>query len=106
MPATLEEIVASENRVGAGLGEATISRGMYASSNFDGHHLACILAYYRFAGVIAVIALVINGLMIFGSMIFLSQPLTLAGLAGLVLTVGMSVDRERVDLRAYSRRSC
>ncbi len=57
---------------------------------------ACILAYYRFAGVIAVIALIINGLIIFGSMIFLKQPLTLAGLAGLVLTVGMSVDTANV----------
>ncbi len=92
LPATLEEEVASENRVGAGLGEATISRGMYASAISMIITFACILAYYRFAGVIAVIALVINGLMIYGSMIFLSQPLTLAGLAGLVLTVGMSVD--------------
>lgn len=92
LPATLEETVASENRVGAGLGEATISRGMYASAISMIITFACILAYYRFAGVIAVIALIINGLMIFGSMIFLSQPLTLAGLAGLVLTVGMSVD--------------
>jgi SecD/SecF fusion protein len=92
LPATLEETVASENRVGAGLGEATISRGMYASAISMIITFACILVYYRFAGVIAVIALIINGLMIFGSMIFLSQPLTLAGLAGLVLTVGMSVD--------------
>ena len=92
LPATLEEEVASENRVGAGLGEATISRGMYASAISMVITFACILSYYRFAGVIAVIALVINGIMIFGSMIFLGQPLTLAGLAGLVLTVGMSVD--------------
>lgn len=92
LPATLEEEVASENRVGAGLGEATISRGMYASAISMVITFACILGYYRFAGVIAVIALIINGLMIYGSMIFLSQPLTLAGLAGLVLTVGMSVD--------------
>ncbi len=92
LPATLEEEVASENRVGAGLGEATISRGMYASAISMIVTFACILGYYRFAGVIACIALIINGLMIYGSMIFLSQPLTLAGLAGLVLTVGMSVD--------------
>jgi len=92
LPATLEEEVASENRVGAGLGEATISRGMYASAISMVITFACILGYYRFAGVIAIIALTINGLMIYGTMIFLSQPLTLAGLAGLVLTVGMSVD--------------
>ena len=77
--------------MGAGLGEATISRGKYASAISMIITFACILAYYRFAGVIAVFALIINGIMIFGSMIFLGQPLTLAGLAGLVLTVGMSV---------------
>ena len=92
LPATLEEIPASESRVGAGLGVSTIARGTYASIISLIITFACILAYYRFAGIIAVIALIINGLMIYGSMIFLSQPLTLAGLAGLVLTVGMSVD--------------
>ncbi len=92
LPATLDEVPASESRVGAGLGVSTITRGTYASIISLIITFACILAYYRFAGIIAVIALVINGLMIYGSMIFLSQPLTLAGLAGLVLTVGMSVD--------------
>ena len=92
LPATLDEVPASESRVGAGLGVSTIARGTYASIISLIITFACILAYYRFAGIIAVIALVINGLMIYGSMIFLSQPLTLAGLAGLVLTVGMSVD--------------
>ncbi|MCA9180796.1 MAG: MMPL family transporter, partial [Planctomycetales bacterium] len=51
-----------------------------------------ILAYYRYAGMIASMALLINGLLIFSIMIFIQQPLTLPGLAGLVLTVGMSVD--------------
>ncbi len=92
LPATLDEVPASESRVGAGLGVSTIKRGTYASIISLIITFACILAYYRFAGIIAIIALVVNGLMIYGSMIFLSQPLTLAGLAGLVLTVGMSVD--------------
>jgi hypothetical protein len=50
------------------------------------------LVYYQFSGVVASIALLLNGLLIFGIMIFIRQPLSLPGLAGLVLTVGMSVD--------------
>lgn len=92
LPATLSEEPASENRVGAGLGATTIQKGTTASIWAVGATFACILIYYRFAGIVAAIALIINGLLIFGVMIFIGQPLTLPGLAGLVLTVGMSVD--------------
>ncbi len=92
LPATLKPEPVSEMRVGAGLGATTISRGTYASLFSILITFACILVYYRFAGIIAVLALVINGLMIYGTMIFIGQPLTLPGLAGFVLTVGMSVD--------------
>jgi SecD/SecF fusion protein len=51
-----------------------------------------VLAYYRFSGLIATVALVLNLAMILASMMLFRQPLTLAGLAGLVLSVGMSVD--------------
>ena len=54
--------------------------------------LVFILFYYRFAGVVACIALVMNLAMILATMVLINQPLTLPGLAGLVLTVGMSVD--------------
>lgn len=92
LPATLSDVPASENRVGAGLGATTISKGTNASIWAIAATFVCILIYYRFAGVVASLALMINGLLIFGVMIFIGQPLTLPGLAGLVLTVGMSVD--------------
>ncbi len=92
LPATLSKEPASENRVGAGLGATTIQKGKWASFWAVLATFVCILLYYRFAGVVAAMALVINGLLIFGVMIFIGQPLTLPGLAGLVLTVGMSVD--------------
>ncbi len=92
LPATLSDEPASEERVGAGLGATTIQKGTNASLWAIAGTFICILAYYRFAGVVASIALLINGLLIFGVMIFINQPLTLPGLAGLVLTVGMSVD--------------
>lgn len=92
LPATLDKEPASESRVGAGLGATTISKGTNASIWAIVTTFACILMYYRFSGVVASLALIINGILIFGIMIFISQPLTLPGLAGLVLTVGMSVD--------------
>ncbi len=92
LPATLSDEPASEERVGAGLGATTIQKGTTASFWAVILTFVCILVYYRFAGVVASVALIINGLLIFGVMIFIDQPLTLPGLAGLVLTVGMSVD--------------
>ena len=92
LPATLSEEPASEQRVGAGLGATTVEKGKTASIWAIIVTFLCILVYYRFSGAVASLALVINGLLIFGIMIFISQPLTLPGLAGLVLTIGMSVD--------------
>ncbi len=92
LPATLGAAPASENRVGAGLGDDTISKGYYASWLSVILTFVTILLYYRFSGFIAALTLVIAGLLIYGSMILIQQPLTLPGLAGLVLTVGMSVD--------------
>jgi SecD/SecF fusion protein len=92
LPATLEKEPASETRVGAALGEITIQKGTTAAIGAIIVTFICILVYYQFAGVVAAIALILNGLIIFGVMIFIRQPLSLPGLAGLVLTVGMSVD--------------
>ena len=92
LPAALEPEPASETRVGAGLGAVTVQKGKTASFWAVVATFACILLYYRFAGFVASLALIINGLLIFGVMIFIGQPLTLPGLAGLVLTIGMSVD--------------
>ena len=92
LPATLSEEPASEIRVGAGLGATAVRNGTTASIWAVVATFVIILLYYRFAGVVASMTLLINGLLIFGIMIFIQQPLTLPGLAGLVLTIGMSVD--------------
>ena len=92
LPATLSEEPASEQRVGAGLGATTVEKGKNASIWAIIVTFLCILVYYRFSGGVASLALIINGILIFGIMIFIKQPLTLPGLAGLVLTIGMSVD--------------
>ncbi len=53
---------------------------------------AFMLIYYRTAGVIADLSLVLNLLMVVGSMAFIAATFTLPGLAGIVLTIGMAVD--------------
>ncbi len=51
-----------------------------------------MLWYYRFAGVVADIALMLNMLMLMAMMVTIKAAFTLTGLAGLALTVGMAVD--------------
>lgn len=92
LPAALEEIPASETRIGAGLGEVTIAKGKTAAIIAIVATAVSMLAYYLFSGVVAAIALTLNVMMIFGVMIFIRQPLSLPGLAGIVLTIGMAVD--------------
>lgn len=92
LPATVTKQPIAENEVGATLGADTRTKGLYSIAISLGLVLVFILVYYRFAGVVACIALVMNMAMILATMVFINQPLTLPGLAGLVLTVGMSVD--------------
>ncbi len=51
-----------------------------------------MLVYYRFAGLVAVIGLVLNMILLVGSMALVQASFTLPGLAGLALTIGMAVD--------------
>ncbi|HKI20149.1 MAG TPA: protein translocase subunit SecF, partial [Isosphaeraceae bacterium] len=48
--------------------------------------------YYRFAGIVAVLALAVNMILLIGSMAFIQATFSLPGLAGLALTIGMAVD--------------
>ena len=92
LPAALEEEPISENKIGAILGADTIVKGSYAMVVSMILVLVFILFYYRFSGIVACVALLANLLLIIAMMILISATLTLPGLAGLVLTVGMSVD--------------
>jgi SecD/SecF fusion protein len=92
LPAALNKTPISENQIGSTLGADTIRKGMIAIVASMIIVLVFVLFYYRVPGFIACIALLFNVMMIFALMILINQPLTLPGLAGLVLTVGMSVD--------------
>ena len=81
-----------ERTVGASLGEENIQRGMTAV--FAGLLLVLLfmLFYYKVFGFIADIALVMNLVILVAIMSLLGATLTLPGIAGIVLTVGMAVD--------------
>ncbi|HEX3939257.1 MAG TPA: protein translocase subunit SecD [Xanthobacteraceae bacterium] len=90
LPAPLTII--EERTVGPGLGEDSIKAGEHAA--YAGAALVVIfmLVTYGLFGLFANIAVAINVAMIFGVLSFLSATLTLPGIAGIVLTVGIAVD--------------
>ena len=88
VPTTIEE----ERTVGPGLGQHSIESGTRAS--LIGLILVLFFAagYYRLSGGYAALALLANLVMLLGLMSWAEATLTLPGIAGLVLTVGMAVD--------------
>ena len=92
LPAALNKAPISEQRVEPTLGLATIESGKRAI----GISLIVIALfmplYYRFSGLVACFALVMNLVLVLGVMLAIGATFTLPGLAGLVLTVGMAVD--------------
>lgn len=74
------------------LGADSIKSGLVACGVGFGLVLLFILYYYRFAGIIAVSALFVNIVLVFGTLAIFGATLTLPGIAGIVLTVGMAID--------------
>ncbi len=81
-----------ERTVGPSLGKENIERGMTAVAYSFIFALVFFLIYYRMFGLITCLALLINLLAVIALMSLLGFTLTLPGLAGIALTVGMSVD--------------
>ena len=92
LPAVMRKDPISVNQVSSLLGADTIRSGAIAIGISLAVVLIFMILYYRFAGVVACLALVINMLLILALMILIDATFTLPGIAGLVLTVGMSVD--------------
>jgi SecD/SecF fusion protein len=92
MPVVMKKHPISENQIGSILGQDTIDQGSRSVVIALGLVLLFMAAYYRFSGLVACFALSLNLLMTVGLMVLLQAPFTLPGLAGLVLTVAMSVD--------------
>ncbi len=83
---------AEERIVGPTLGQEAINRGKMAFAIGISLVVVFMVMYYRWSGVITVIALLLNFQIILGVLAGFGATLTLPGMAGLILTVGMAVD--------------
>ncbi len=81
-----------ERTVGATLGEDSIAKGRFSFIIGGLAVLLFIIVYYRKVGIAAITALVLNVMMIMGGLALFGATLTLPGIAGMILTVGMAVD--------------
>ena len=103
IPVAIEE----ERTIGPALGADSIRHGIQASVASLLAVLVFAVVYYRLSGVYATIAITVGMIMIVGLMAMFRATLTMPGIAGLVLTVGMAIDgnvlifeRIREELRA------
>jgi SecD/SecF fusion protein len=92
LPASLKPQPVSESTMGATLGEDTIEMGVRAIVISFAAILVFMIIYYRFAGLVASVALLANLILTVGFMVFVQATFTLPGLAGLVLTLALAVD--------------
>jgi SecD/SecF fusion protein len=90
LPAKLT--IVEERTVGPGLGEDSIEAGKLALTIGTALVAVFMIASYGLLGAIAVVAVVINVGLIFGVLSVLNATLTLPGIAGILLTIGMAVD--------------
>jgi preprotein translocase subunit SecD len=105
LPATISFL--ETRTVGPSLGAASIRQGIIAAVVGLLAVMAFMLVYYRGAGINACLALILNLVILLGFMGFAGSVLTLPGIAGVILTIGMGVDsnvlifeRIREELRA------
>jgi preprotein translocase subunit SecD len=105
LPAGVEYL--RESSIGPSLGADSISEGMRAGITGLVAVVAVMLFYYRRSGVNAVLALFLNTVILLAAVSYFHAVLTLPGIAGVILTIGMAVDsnvlifeRIREELRA------
>src|SRR5215831_13247021 len=90
LPAPIE--YSEERTVGASLGDDSIRAGVRASLVGLLLVVLFMLFYYRGSGVNAVVALILNMILMMAGLIIFGATLTLPGIAGIILTIGMAVD--------------
>ena len=88
VPVEIEET----RSVSATLGADSVKSGILAGVAGLLLVMAFVVVYYRFAGLIAFVGLLINIIILFGAMVMLNFTLTLPGIAGIMLTMGLAVD--------------
>lgn len=85
-------VIIEERIIGPSLGAENVERGLSAVFWSFAFVLAFFLVYYKMFGIVTNLALLLNLLLVIAVMSFVGATLTLPGLAGIALTVGMSVD--------------
>jgi preprotein translocase subunit SecD len=90
LPASL--VYLEERTVGASLGTDSIRQGVIASIVGLAVVVVFMVVYYRLSGVNAIVALILNLILTMAAMAYIGATLTLPGIAGLVLSIGMAVD--------------
>jgi preprotein translocase subunit SecD len=90
LPATLDYL--QEQTIGPSLGADAIRAGVLASAVGLFLVVAFMLVYYKLSGINAVVALVFNLIILLGLMAYIGAVMTLPGIAGFVLTMGIGVD--------------
>ncbi|MEG9490492.1 protein translocase subunit SecD [Mannheimia indoligenes] len=85
-------VIVEERTIGASLGADNVKQGMEASMLGLGLTILFCLAFYKMFGVFASLALIANMILTIGLMSLIGATLTMPGIAGIVLAVGMSVD--------------
>jgi preprotein translocase subunit SecD len=105
LPASIKYL--DEEVVGPSLGADSIRAGMIAAVAALASVVVFMLFYYRFSGVNATVAMLLNLIILFGAMAYFGAALTLPGIAGVILTIGVGIDsnvlifeRIREELRA------
>ncbi|HET9201918.1 MAG TPA: protein translocase subunit SecD [Acidimicrobiia bacterium] len=84
--------VVEQGTVGPSLGEAAIEASLQAALIGAGLTILYMIAYYRLIGVVAAVSLVVYGLLSYAVLLWLGATLTLPGIAGFILAIGMAVD--------------
>jgi preprotein translocase subunit SecD len=90
LPATLTYL--EERTIGASLGRESIEAGVMASLGGLALVVLFMLFYYKLTGLNAIISIVVNLILLLGMMAYLGATMTLPGIAGFILTIGMGVD--------------
>jgi len=90
LPIELEPV--SQNAIGATLGKAALNQALIAGAIGLLLIIVFMIAYYRLLGLVASIALIIYGVLFLGILNGIGVTMTLPGIAGMILTLGMAVD--------------
>ena len=108
LPAPVKTL--EERTVGPSLGKDSIEKGIRSIIIGAALVVIFIMLYYKFSGLVANIALLFNIILIFGALAGFNATLTLPGIAGIVLVIGMAIDAnvlifERIREEIRSRKT-